>query len=140
MIRVLIADNHPIVLSGLTSVLQEHSEFVIIEQTSSSDNVLQLTREHQPDVLILDINMEGLEFPTFFRQIHDDRIPTRSLVLTENQEYDIVVDTINAGAHGYILKSDAETMIVSALKAIANGKLWFSPSTQNLVLDWARAQ
>ena len=140
VIRVLIADNHPIVLSGLTTVLQKHSEFVIIEKTSTSDNVLQLTREHQPDVLILDINMEGLEFLPFFRQIRDDRIQTRSLVLTENQDYDAVVETINAGVHGYILKSDAESMIVAALKAIASGKLWFSPSTQNVMLGRALEQ
>ena len=134
MIRVLIADNHPIVLSGLTTVLEKHSDVMVIEKTSTSDNVIQLTKEHLPDVLIVDINMEGLEFLPFFRQMHDDRIPTRSLVLTENQEYEVVVEAVDAGVHGYILKSDSETMIVPALRAIASGDVWLSPSTQNVML------
>lgn len=134
MIRVLIADNHPIVLSGLTTVLEKHSDVMVIDKTSTSDNVIQLTKEHLPDVLIVDINMEGLEFLPFFRQMHDDRIPTRSLVLTENQEYEVVVEAVDAGVHGYILKSDSETMIVPALRAIASGDVWLSPSTQNVML------
>jgi two-component system, NarL family, nitrate/nitrite response regulator NarL len=138
VIRVLIADNHPIVLSGLTTVLEREDEIEVIEKTSRSENVLQLTREHQPDVLILDINMEGLEYLPFFNQIHDDRIPTRSLILTENQEHEAVVKSIRAGIHGYLLKSDSETMIVSALKAVANGRVWFSPSTRSVVLGWVR--
>jgi two-component system, NarL family, nitrate/nitrite response regulator NarL len=125
-IRVLIADDHPITRSGIQTTLQGCGKFVIVGQTATSDEVLHLVRELQPDVLTLDLTLSGLETLFLIEQVRCEKFPTKILIFSENDDPFCMSEAIEAGAHGYLAKDVEAEEFVSALKAIARGDTWMN--------------
>jgi len=126
-IRVLVADDHTVVREGIRYVLEREPGFEVVAEAARSADVVALAEQHRPDVAVLDISMPGASGIQVTAQLRQ-RVPeTRILILSmyENAEY--VLESVRAGAHGYILKDTAATELRRAVRAVQEGEAFFSP-------------
>lgn len=122
-----MADDHTIVREGIRYVLEREPGFEVVAEAVRGSDVLALAEQHRPDVAVLDISMpdeSGLQVTTRLRQALPE---TRILILSmyDNEEY--VLESVRAGAHGYILKDTAATELRRAIRAVQEGEAFFSP-------------
>lgn len=126
-IRVLIADDHPIVRSGIERELARQQDFEVIGEALNGDDALRLARELEPDVLMLDINMPGLKAIKVLQAVKQELEGCRVLVLTAYGDPGTVLGMFKAGADGYLLKDEDPFLISEAVRSLAKGEVWFSP-------------
>ena len=125
-VRILIADDHGVVRKGLRALLESVKGWrVCAEATSGRDAVAEVKR-YKPDVAILDIAMPGLNGVEAARQISKSSPQTRMLILSMHKSEKLVREVIEAGAHGYLLKDDADSDLVAAVDALRRHKPYFS--------------
>lgn len=139
-IRILIADDHPIVRTGIATELQRIVNFEIVGKAGTADEAFQLAKELLPDVLLLDINMPGMKMVELLQSIRDEEIATKVLILTAFKDPGNVLGALEAGAHGYLLKDEAPNNIAAAINAIIRNEAWFSPSIQKILAEKARGK
>ena len=134
-IRVIVADDHPLMRSGITNELKRYSDIEVIGEAVNGDDALALVRASEVDVLILDVNMPGMRTVDLLGQLERLTIPTRVLIMTGYSDAEYVVTLIKAGAKGYILKDEEPSTITTAVRTVAKGKTWLSPQVVDTVLD-----
>ena len=132
-VRVLIADDHPIVRMGIEGLMAHYPELELIGKAMTGDEAVRLCVELQPDVLVLDINMPGLKAVQVVRQLQLCQLPTRVLVMTSYSDTGIVNAMVQAGATGYLLKDHGPAAIIEAVTAVAAGQVWFSPTLEPIL-------
>lgn len=127
-ISVLIADDHPVVRAGIVGVINKESDINVIAETGEGERVEQLTTAEKPDVLVLDINMPGLDPVEVTQRLTTSQaLPgLRVLVLTAYDDEAHVTGLLAAGAEGYVLKDEALDTLVEAIRAVAKGESWLS--------------
>jgi DNA-binding NarL/FixJ family response regulator len=126
-IRVLVADDHTIVRTGIRHVLESEAGFEVVGEAASGAEAVSLATSLQPDVVLLDISMpdgSGLEVADRLRQA---TAPPRVLMLSMHSNAEYVLESVRAGAHGYLLKDAAATELRSAIRAVCRGESYFSP-------------
>jgi DNA-binding NarL/FixJ family response regulator len=128
MIKVVIADDHTIFRQGLAQLLGSVEDVTVAGQAADGREALTLIRESRPDVAILDLSMPSSNGMEVARAIRDQNLPTRVILLTMHGEPDSANKAIQAGAHGYVLKDNAFEDLVYALRAVARGGTFISPS------------
>ena len=134
-IRVAIADDHPVVRSGIKNELVHSGEVNVIGEAIDGNEALALVEELRPDVLILDLNMPGLRTTDILRKINNSSRGTHVLILTAHKDEENVIMAIRAGAKGYILKDEEPETIVRAVKAVAAGKRWLSTEIAEILYE-----
>jgi DNA-binding NarL/FixJ family response regulator len=125
-IRVLVADDHMIVRTGIRHVLESEPGFEVVGEAGNGADALSLAAELLPDVVVLDISMpdvSGLELAAKLRDIGG----TRVLILSMHNNAEYVLESVRAGAHGYLLKDTAATELRTAIRAVCQGESYFSP-------------
>jgi DNA-binding NarL/FixJ family response regulator len=122
-IRVLIADDHPVVRRGLRAMLQDEPDIRVAAEAADGETALALIKEHTPDVAVLDIDMPKLNG---FGVAQQAGASTRIIFLTLHAEYSMFRDAMEAGASGYLLKDSAMMEIVTAVRAVAEGRKYYS--------------
>ena len=126
-IRVLVADDHTVVREGIRYVLEREPGFEVVAEAGRGSDVIELAEQHRPDVAVLDISMpgeSGIQVAARLRQ----RVPeTRILILSMHENAEYVLESVRAGAHGYILKDTAATELRMAVRAVQEGEAFFSP-------------
>jgi NarL family two-component system response regulator LiaR len=125
-IRVLMADDHPVVRAGIVSMLSKEPDIRVIGETGDGEQVERLTVETAPDVLVLDVNMPGFDPVAVTRNLTQQRPDLRILVLTAYDDEAYVAGLLSAGATGYVLKDEALDSLVAAIRTIAKGESWLS--------------
>lgn len=127
-IRVLIADDHPVVRAGIVGVINKEPDIRVIDETGEGDRVEQLTTHAKPDVLVLDVNMPGLDPVAVTQRLtSSEALPElQVLVLTAYDDEAHVTGLLSAGAAGYVLKDEALETLVEAIRAVAKGETWLS--------------
>ncbi len=128
MIRVLVADDHPLLRSGIKQVLGQESDVAVLGEAEDSEQVLQRIDEQGWDVVVLDIAMPGRSGLDALREIRRRRPNLPVLVLSMHSEEQFAIRAIKAGASGFISKSDAPTEIVRAIRKVVTGKKYVSAS------------
>jgi DNA-binding NarL/FixJ family response regulator len=126
-IRVLVADDHMIVRTGIRHVLESEPGFEVVGEAANGTEALSLTAKLKPDVVVLDISMpdvSGLELAARLRGAGGG---TRILILSMHNNAEYVLESVRAGAHGYLLKDTAATELRTAIRAICQGQSYFSP-------------
>ena len=136
-IRVLIADDHPIVRAGVRGELARHADIEVVGEATNGDEAAQLSETLQPDVLVLDIEMPGLKAMEVIEHALVLSTPVRVLILTAHDDIDNVHDMLEAGATGYLLKDEAPEVIADAVRAVAEGKTWLSDEVAQLLARYA---
>ncbi len=127
-IRVLLADDHPLVRCGIRKLLDKAAGIVVVGEVSDGVAALEQTIELRPDVLLLDIEMPGLRGNEVARRLRELNIPVRILVLSVYQYEQYVTDLLASGADGYVSKHEAVDTIVQAIHRIMSAEgSWLSP-------------
>jgi DNA-binding NarL/FixJ family response regulator len=134
-IRVLIADDHKIVIEGLKRLLEQEGDITVVGETSNGLSAIDMTRQLQPDIVIMDIGMPDLNGIEATRQIMRECSATKVVGLSMHSSEKYVKEMIKAGAWGYLLKDCAGDELVVAIRNVAAGKKYLSPSVTNTVLD-----
>jgi DNA-binding NarL/FixJ family response regulator len=127
-IRVLVADDHAIVRTGIRHVLESEPGFAVVAEAATGAEALELAGSLHPDVAVLDISMpgeSGLRVAAELRQRSPD---TRVLILSMHDNTEYVLESLRAGAHGYLLKDSAATELRGAIRAVRRGESYFSPA------------
>ena len=136
MTRVLIADDHAIVREGLKRILEGQEGIEIAGEATNGHEVLDRVRAGGFDLLMLDLSMPGKSGIELIRQVKDQSPKLRVLVLTMHEEDQYAVRAIRAGASGYLTKESAPGQLVSAIRRLADGRLYISPNVaEQLALD-----
>jgi len=121
-LRVLLADDHEVVRLGLRSLLSRYSEFEVVGEAADGHQAVRLSQETSPDVVVMDVRMPGLSGIDACREIKRARPEVRVIMLTSYAEDDLLVDALEAGASGYVLKRVGSEGLVDALHAVARGE------------------
>jgi len=133
--RLLLADDHPVIRVGLRSVLAAETDMQIIGEESDGERALESIRKLQPDVAILDIQMPGLSGIEVARRLHNDSSSKTALVILSLHKEEVDLQSaLDAGVCGYVVKDDAAADLVEAIRSAARGEMFVSPRlTSSLV-------
>ena len=123
MKTILLAEDHALVRFGLKALLSEESDLAVIAETGDGAAVEQLVAQHQPDLLVLDLQLPGRSGFEIARRIKAQSPAVKILILTGNAEFEAVRRALAAGADGYILKLDDHDDIMSAVRGVLAGRL-----------------
>lgn len=138
-VRILLADDHAIVRDGLRSLLSSDGLQVVAQATDGREAV-RLAREHQPDLAILDVSMPMLNGIDAAREIGSASPKTQAILLTVHSEDQYVMEAVRAGIRGYVLKTQVTEDLMRAIREVAGGALYLSPSVSETVLRALRAK
>ena len=127
VIRVLVADDHAIVRSGIRHVLEGEPGFSVVGEASNGAEAIALAAELLPDVAVLDISMPGVSGLQAAAELLRQRPETRVLILSMHDNTEYVLESLKAGVHGYLLKDTAATELRGAIRAVWGGESYFSP-------------
>jgi DNA-binding NarL/FixJ family response regulator len=127
-VTVLIVDDHPMFRQGLRQVVQSDSRFQLVGEAGDGASALQLIQEKKPDIAVLDVNLPRLSGLEVARQLKDQRLPTRIIILTMYKEEETFNRALDFGVTGFVLKENAVEDIVTSLITVANGEHYLSPS------------
>ena len=134
-VRVILADDHPIVRRGLRTILESASGYEVSGEARDGNETIDLAQQLLPDIIITDISMSptnGLEVARWIRR----SLPqVKVLILTMHDSVEMLRAAALAGASGYLLKSDAEELLVTALRNLDEGRRFVSPSFDRAVVD-----
>ena len=136
-IRLLIADDHPLLRAGLRQVIETDARLHVIAEASDGAAALQLLAAHQPDVAVLDIEMPQLTGFALLREMRARHLKTAVVFLTMYRDEEMFNEALDLGALGYVLKDSATTDIVAAIKAAAAGQPYISPAISGFLLHRA---
>jgi DNA-binding NarL/FixJ family response regulator len=134
-LRILIADDHGLVRRGAREVLHSQPGWKVVGEAASGREAVQKAIELKPDVAVVDLGMPELDGIEAVRQIRDAVPKTKVLVLTMHESDQMVRRALDAGALGYLLKSDLTDCLPKAVKAIAEGKRFLTPKVSEIVLE-----
>jgi DNA-binding NarL/FixJ family response regulator len=124
MIRVVLADDHPIVLGGLHQLLALESDIAVVGRCTNGTDALAAVRREKPEILIADLVMPGCSGLDLLREIKGESLPTRVVLLTARISHEEVLDALNQGVAGIMLKESAPLLILECIRTIAAGKQW----------------
>jgi DNA-binding NarL/FixJ family response regulator len=134
-LRILIADDHGLVRRGARGVLHSQHGWRVVGEAANGREAVEKTIKLKPDVAILDISMPELDGVEAVRQVRESVPNTKVLVLTMHESDQMVQRALDAGAHGYILKSDITDSLLKAVRAVADGKRFLTPKISEIVLE-----
>ena len=137
-VRVLLAEDHTIVREGLKSLLQPRDDIEVVGEAANGTTAIEMARSLRPDVVVMDLNMPGLNGVDATKRIRDELPDTHVLVLSMHSTEEHVRPAIRAGAGGYLLKGSGLSDLVAAVRAVASGNAFFSPEVARIVLDDSR--
>jgi DNA-binding NarL/FixJ family response regulator len=123
-IRVILADDHPLVLNGLYHLLREHSEFEVLERCSSGAEALAAVQRNRPDILVLDLLMPGMDGLAVARELHKIGNPPHIVLLTAQLHEDQLIEALQLGIRGFVLKEMATKLLVECLRRVDAGGQW----------------
>jgi len=138
MITLAIADDHALFREGLVSLLEEEKEIQIIGQAANGIEVLELVQNARPDLLLLDIEMPGMDGFDTMRALKEQKISIKILVLTMHKSPQFIKNILKAGASGYLQKDAGKTKLVEAITSIHATGTFYTPETGKLLVESMR--
>jgi DNA-binding NarL/FixJ family response regulator len=138
-VRVLIADDHPLFREGMRGRLDRVADVAVVGEAASGDEAVELAHKLEPDVILMDIKMPGLNGIEATREIQQASPQIGVLVLTMFEDDDSVFAAMRAGAKGYLLKDSGGEGVVHAIRAVASGEAVFGPGVAERILGFFSA-
>jgi len=135
VIRILVADDHTVVRKGLCLLLESHPGFKVIGEASDGREAIAMAEAHAPDVVILDVAMPILNGIEAARQISAKLPQTAIVFLSMHSDEGYVLKALKSGAKAYLLKDSAEYDLINAIKAVSEGKAFFSPAISRMLVE-----
>lgn len=137
-IRVLLVDDHPFILEGYTSVLEREADITIVGTAHNGEEALQLAQATQPNIVLMDIEMKGMNGVQATRHLHARCPQSRVLVVSAHDDREYVVQALGAGAWDYVLKDLAAQELVSAIRAVMQGERYMQRQVVHTLFDAAQ--
>src|SRR5215471_6825814 len=134
-LRLLVADDHEIVRKGLRSLIEAQPGWQVVAEASDGREAVEKAREIKPDVTVLDLGMPTLNGLEATRQMLKNDSQAKVLILTMHESDPLIRDVLDAGARGYVLKTDASRDLVTAVSAVRSNKTFFTAKVAQMVLD-----
>jgi two-component system nitrate/nitrite response regulator NarL len=134
-IRLVLADDHPIVLDGLEQLFRLEADFQVVARCRDGEETLRALRFHRPDILVLDIRMPRRDGLAVLRSIREEELPTRVVLLTAALQEDQLVEALHLGVGGVVLKEMAPQLLVNAVREIHAGGRWLDKGSVNRAID-----
>ncbi len=128
MIRILVADDHPIVRQGLKQIIADNPDMVVVTEATDGQEVLNHVWKDEFDVVLLDISMPVMNGLDILKQLKSQKPRLAVLLLSVHPEEQYALRALKAGAAGYVTKDKAPEELISAIRAVASGKKYISPS------------
>jgi DNA-binding NarL/FixJ family response regulator len=125
-LRILIADDHAVVRCGLKTILSNQEGWQVVGEAKSGAEALELAIQLQPDIVILDINMPGMNGLDALKAIRERMPSTRAVILTLHYSMELMLEIRRSGGKGYVTKSDADRDLVAAVEAVGAGRTYFT--------------
>jgi DNA-binding NarL/FixJ family response regulator len=135
LIRVLIADDHGIVRSGLRMLIERQSDMEVVAEAEDGIAALESTQEHHPTVAVLDVSMPRMTGLQAAREIRAHVPDTRVVMLSMHDDERYFLEGLEAGAAGYVLKRAADTDLIDAVRTVAGGRTFLSDEAQRALMD-----
>ena len=133
--RIIIADDHSVVRSGLRLLLQSSPDFTVVAEAEDGEEAVALVDRHKPDVVVMDISMpklNGIEATGIMKQSNPE---LKIIILTVHEDEEYVYQMLRAGASGYVLKSAGKKEIFAAIESALSGERFFSPGISKLIIE-----
>jgi two-component system response regulator NreC len=134
-IRIMLADDHVLFRAGTRRILEEHPRFTVVAETSSGLEAVEMARDRQPDIAIIDIGMRELNGVEATAQIVLNCPGIGVLILSMHSDERYVVRAIRAGAKGYVLKDSVEEGLIEAVERVFSRQPYFSPAVAKILRD-----
>ncbi len=135
-IRVLLADDHPVVRNGIRAALEDETGIEVVGEADDAHAAQRMCRELQPDVLLLDLSMPGPSAVDTIAMVHKECPDTRVMVLTAHDHDDAIRTVMRAGVSGYLLKEEAIDAVTKAVRAVHGGAAWYSRRIAERFTQW----
>jgi two-component system, NarL family, nitrate/nitrite response regulator NarL len=128
-IRIVIADDHPIFRDGLCKLLAIEEDFEVVAQASDGRQVLEVLQQYEPDILLLDLKMPGLDGLATLQRLQSSKSKTRVIVLTASDDKNEFVQAMKLGTSGIVLKQTATEMLIKSIRKVNAGEIWLDSHT-----------
>src|SRR6202790_2901000 len=136
-IRIVVADDHPIFRDGLCKLLALEEDFEVVAQAQDGRQVLDVLQQHQPDILLLDLKMPGLDGLATLQKLQAARNKTRVIVLTASDDKNEFVQAMKLGTSGIVLKQTATELLIKSIRKVHAGEIWLDSHTTAAVIRQA---
>ncbi len=137
-IKIVVADDHPIVRQGLRQMIEADKSLVIVGEAGDGETALQLIETQKPEIAVLDIDMPKMNGFAVVRELERKKIAVEIVFLTMHSEDEVFQSAMDLGVKGYVLKDSATTDIVAGIKSVAAGRAFISPALSALLLNRRR--
>ena len=134
-VRILLADDHTVMRSGLRLLLERQPDFEVVAEAEDGRQAVALCEQIHPDVVVADVAMPNLNGIEATRQITSSLPGTVVIILSMHSDETYVLRALRNGARGYLLKDSAEADLIAAVRAVSEGKSFFSPTVMRMLLD-----
>jgi DNA-binding NarL/FixJ family response regulator len=134
-IKLLIVDDHPVVRDGLVAILSIQPDFQVIGEATSGEDALAFVRQHQPDVILMDLEMPGMDGVETIRLLREDQPDVRVVVFTAFDTDERILNAVQAGAKGYLLKGAPRDELFNAVRVVHQGGSLLQPVVASRLLD-----
>lgn len=139
VVRVVLIDDHDVVRLGLRALLDAAPDISVVGEASDGHGAIALDERLSPDVLVMDLSMDGMDGATATREIVRRRPGARIVVLTMHDEEDYLIPLLEAGAQGYVVKSAVTTDLLPAVRTVAAGRVYVRPAAARVLAEgWTR--
>ena len=135
MIKLVLADDHPILLSGLETLLQREKDLKVVACCSDGADALRAVARHRPDVVVLDQNMPGMNGLGALRELHASKSPPRVVLLAAELQDDELVEAMHLGVRGVVLKEMAPKVLVQCVREVHAGRRWLEKRSVGHAVD-----
>lgn len=135
VLRIVVVDDHELVRRGIRDLLQAQQGWKVVGEAGRGQDGVRLVKKLRPDIAILDITMPDIDGLETTRQIRKAAMETRVLILSMHESDQMVRRVLEAGARGYVLKSDMAVQLVQAVKDLASGKISLTPKVSEIVVE-----
>src|SRR5512140_736968 len=133
-IRIVVADDHPIFRDGLCRLLALEEDFEVVAQASDGRQVLEILQQVEPDILLLDLKMPGLDGLATLQRLQQARNKTRVIVLTASDDKNEFVQAMKLGTSGIVLKQTATELLIKSIRKVHAGEIWLDSHTTAAVI------
>jgi DNA-binding NarL/FixJ family response regulator len=134
-ISLIIADDHPIVRQGLRQTIEKDKKLIVVAEAGNGEEAVEFIKEHQPQIVILDIDMPVMNGFDVARWIREKKSPTEIIFLTMHSDEDIFNEAIDLGAKGFVLKDSALMDIVECIKTVARSEHYTSHALTSFLIN-----
>lgn len=139
--KIMIVDDHPLFREGLKTIINRDKNHTVIAEAGNGKEGIKLGKEHQPDIMLVDVSMPGKNGIQMIRELKDSLPKTRFIMISMHSEPDYIVEAFRAGATGYMIKESAASSLIKGLDTVASGEMFLDISlSQEVVFKLLQAK